>query len=115
MSPTPTQPASARTALAPGILAAIVLIAGLALIGNSWFLGVRYVVCILALILCVFAGQGRQYWWFVALIPVAVVWNPVWPITGIADIPWRLLQLAGALVCIAAGIRIRVPSAAAGK
>lgn len=110
MSRTPAEPEYTRTALVPGLLAAIVLLAGLALIGNDWFIGVRFVVSILALIMCVFAGQGKQYWWYLGLIPVAVVWNPVWPITGIDDIPWRLMQLGGALICLAAGFLITVPT-----
>ena len=77
---TPQQPAFNRAALVPGLLGAIVLLAGLALIGGDWYLYVRYAVSILALILCVFAWQARMWWWFAGLIPLAVVWNPVWPL-----------------------------------
>ena len=72
----PQPPAFNRAALVPGLLGAIVLLAGLALVGGEWYLYVRYAVSILALILCVFAGQAKQWWWFAGLIPIAVVWNP---------------------------------------
>lgn len=109
MSRTPPQPQFARLALLPGLLGAIVLVAALALIGNDWYTWVRYAVAILALIMCVFAGQARQFWWFIALVPIAVIWNPVWPI-AMPDLVLRLLHLAGAAAFVAAGIGIRVPT-----
>ncbi len=102
------RPEFSRSALVPGLLGAIVLIAGFALIGTDWYLYVRYVVCILALILCVFAGQAKQWWWLAGLLPIAVVWNPVWPIT-LDDLVLRGLELAASVIFIAAGIVIKVP------
>jgi hypothetical protein len=103
------QPAFNRTALAPGILGAIVLIAGVALVGSDWYLYVRYAVSILALILCVFAGQAKQWWWFAGLIPIAVVWNPIWPLT-IDDLVLRGLHIAGAVVFVAVAVTVKVPT-----
>jgi uncharacterized membrane protein YoaK (UPF0700 family) len=97
-------------ALAPAILAAIVLLAGLALIGNDAFLVIRFVVSILALIVCVFAWQARQWWWFALLIPIAVVWNPVYPITGITGDLWLAFQYIAAIVFIVIGVLVRVPN-----
>lgn len=101
------QPAVSRVALAPGLLGAIVLIGGLALIGTEWYLYVQYAVSILALILCVFAGQAKMWWWFAALIPIAVIWNPVWPI-GFPDLALRLAHLAGAAVFVAVAVTVKV-------
>jgi hypothetical protein len=109
MSRYPAQPQFSRSALAPGLLGGIVVLAGLALIGNSWFSAVLYVTSILALILCVFAWQAKQWWWLIGLVPIAVLWNPVWPIT-FADLLWRFLQIAGAIVFVAAGIAIKIPT-----
>jgi hypothetical protein len=108
MSRPNSEPVRARLALLPGLIGAIVLIAALALIGGDWYIWVRFVVAILALIMCVFAYQGKSYWWFIGLVPVAVVFNPVWPLP-IGDLWLRLLHLAGAIVFIAAGISIKVP------
>jgi len=96
-------------ALAPGLLGAIVLIAGLALVGNQWYIGVQYAAAILALIICVFAAQSKQFWWYIGLIPIAVIWNPVWPIT-IDDLALRLLHVLGAAFFIAVAVAIKVPS-----
>ncbi|WP_243063720.1 DUF6804 family protein [Humibacter sp. RRB41] len=110
-----SEPAFARLALFPGLLGAIVLVAALALIGNAdWYIWVRYIVAILALIMCVFAWQGKAYWWLIGLIPIAVVFNPVWPLT-IGDIWLSLAHLAGAVIFIAAGIAIKVPTDDADK
>jgi hypothetical protein len=108
MSRYPTQPEFSRSALAPGLLGGIVVLAGLALIGNWWLTVILYAVTILALILCVFAWQAHQWWWLIGLIPIAVLWNPVWPI-HFPDLVWRLMQLAAAIVFVAAGIAIRIP------
>ena len=66
-----------RTALAPGILAAIVLLAGVALVDTDGYVFVRFAVSILALIVAVFAWQARQWWWIPLLAAIAVVFNPV--------------------------------------
>lgn len=109
MSRPAAQPAVNRAALAPGILGAIVLVGGLALIGGQWYLYVQYAVSILALILCVFAGQAKMWWWLAALIPIAVIWNPVWPI-AFPDLALRLLHLAGAVAFIAVAVTVKVPA-----
>lgn len=111
MSRPAAQPTFARMALAPGLLGTIVLLAGLALVGNEWYIGVRYATAILALIICVFAAQSKQFWWYLGLVPVAVIWNPVWPI-DMGDLPLRLLHIVGAAFFIAVGLAIKVPSAA---
>ena len=99
---------SRRTALAPGILAAIALLIGVALITSDGFTVIRYVVSILALIVAWFAWQARQWWWIVGLVPIAVLWNPVFPIDlGQPDL-WLGLQYVAVLVFLAAGILIKV-------
>jgi hypothetical protein len=103
-------PAFRRTALAPGILAAIVLLAGLALLESSGFIWIRYAVSILALIVVVFAWQSRQWWWIIGLVPVAIVWNPVWPITPAPLQLWLGLQYVAAILFIACGVLIKVPN-----
>ncbi len=102
-------PSFTRPALAPGLLGAIVLFAGLALLDNdSAYFWIRTVVAILALIVCVFAWQARQWWWLIGLVPVAVVWNPVWPLT-VHGQGWAAAQFAAALLFIAAGVLVKVP------
>ncbi|NEM90397.1 DUF6804 family protein [Galbitalea soli] len=99
-----------RTALAPGILGAIVLLAGLALLNTSAFVWIEFPAAILALIVCVYAWQARQWWWLLPLGAIAVLWNPVLPITLHADKLWLILQYLGAIVFIVAGILIKVPN-----
>ena len=102
-----------RTALAPGILAAITLLIGVAIITTDGFTIVRYVVAILALIVSWFAWQAKQWWWIIGLVPIAVLWNPVFPIDlGIPDL-WLGLQYVAALIFLAAGILVRTSVAKA--
>jgi len=97
-----------RTALAPGILGAIVLVAGLALLDNaSGYLFIRFGVSILALIVCVFAYQAGRWWWIVALAAIAIVWNPVVPFE-LHGQWWVAAQFVAALAFVAAGILIKV-------
>jgi hypothetical protein len=110
MTSYPTPPFR-RTALAPGILGAIALLAGLALISNeSGFFWIRFPVSILALIVSVYAWQAKQWWWLIGLLPIAVLWNPVWVIPFSGQL-WVALQYVAAIVFIAAGILIKIRNA----
>lgn len=96
-----------RTALVPSLLVVVALLIGVAIIDTGGFTVIRYIVSIFALIVAVFAWQARQWWWLIGLIPVAVLWNPVFPIElGLPDL-WLGLQYAAAIVFIAAGILIK--------
>lgn len=96
-----------RNALAPGLLAAIVLLAGLLLIENEWFTAVRYVVAILALIVAWFAVQARQWWWLIAFLPIAVLWNPIYPFAFSGTL-WLAGQVVAAVIFVMAGVLIKV-------
>lgn len=96
-----------RPALAPGIIATIVLVAGSTLVGSAEFIWISYPASILAVIVCVFAVQARQLWWIVALAPIAVLWNPVLPLP-FDGIIWQVAQFVAALVFLLVGIRMKV-------
>ena len=97
-----------RTALAPGILGAIVLIAGLALLDNSGgFLFIKFGVAILALIMCVFSWQAGQWWWIIGLAAIAVAWNPIWPFAFRGQV-WVAAQFIAALLFVAVGLRVKI-------
>ncbi|MET0714241.1 MAG: DUF6804 family protein [Mycetocola sp.] len=104
----PALPDFTRPALAPGILAAIVLFVGVALIDSSWFIVVRFVVAILAVIIAWFAIQAHKWWWLVVLVPIVVLWNPVFPL-GLTGTGWMSAQLIAPIFLVAAGIMITVP------
>lgn len=98
-------PQHRRTALAPAILAAIVLLAGLALVGSDGFTFIRFGVSILALVVAVFAFQARHWWWLPFLAAIAIVWNPVIPVelddqlaTGLQYVAAIVFLVAGALI-----------------
>jgi hypothetical protein len=101
-------PAFTRPALAPGILGAIALLAFIAVVGDpGWFTIARYVVSILALIMCVFAWQAKQWWWIPLLAAVAVLWNPVLPI-DLPVVAWQIAHILGAALFVASGLFIKV-------
>lgn len=79
------------------------------LIGGGGFIFILYGISILALIICVFAGQAGLWWWLAAFAPIAVLWNPVvaFPFSGLI---WQLAQFAAAFVFIAGGLLIKVPN-----
>ncbi|MBG6239767.1 ABC-type multidrug transport system fused ATPase/permease subunit [Mycetocola sp. CAN_C7] len=103
------KPGFTRPALAPGILAAIVLFVGVALIDNTWFIVVHYVVAILAVIVAWFAIQARMWWWLFVLVPIVVLWNPIFPL-GLSGVGWMSAQLLAPIIFVAAGVMIRVPT-----
>jgi hypothetical protein len=108
MSTRQTTPAFSRPALAPGLLGAVVLMAFVTVIDSDWFTLARYLISILALIMCVFAIQARQWWWLIGLVPIAVVWNPVLPI-ALDTFLFQALHIAAAAVFVVSGILIKVP------
>jgi hypothetical protein len=103
-------PSFARLALAPGLLAAIVLLAGVALVESDWFTIFRYAISILAAIIGVFAFQAKQWWWLPAFAAIVVVWNPIAPLQ-LDLLAWQILHLVAAVVFVAAGLLIKVPQA----
>lgn len=105
---TPREPTFTRAALAPGLLGAIALLAGIALLESEGFIVIRYAASILALILCVFVIQAKAWWWLLGLVPVAVLWNPV-AVLPLEGTVWAFAQMAGAVVFIVVGVRTKVP------
>lgn len=105
---TPAEPTFLRSALAPGLLGAIALLAGLALLEGDGFLVIRFVVSILALILSVFVIQAKAWWWLLGLIPIVVLWNPV-VVIELHGQGWVSAQFVAALLFTAVGILTRVP------
>ena len=107
MSASYPTPEFRRTALAPGILGAIVAIVGTLLVGSEGFIVIQYVVAILALIVAWFAFQAKVWWVVVLLIAVAVVFNPVFPLPLGTDVLLPAGYVA-ALVFIAAGVLVKI-------
>jgi len=105
---TPVAPTFTRSALAPGLLGAIVLLAGLALLDSESFNIIRYAVSILALIICVFVIQARSWYWLIGLVPIAVLWNPI-VILDLSGQGWVSAQFIAAIVFIIVGLRTKVP------
>ncbi|WP_175470221.1 DUF6804 family protein [Curtobacterium sp. MCBA15_001] len=106
-------PAFTRPALAPGLLAAVVLLACVALLDDPAFVAVRWGVTVLALIVLVFALRGRTWWALIVTAAIAVCWNPLVtvPIPGQV---WAALQIIAAAVFVVIGIAVKVPRSAEG-
>ena len=102
------RPAFRRTALAPGLVASVALLIGVALIETEPYIVIRFIVAILALIVLVFAVQARHWWWLPLLLAIAVVWNPVFPL-GISGPLWLGAHYVAILVFVLAGVFIKVP------
>jgi hypothetical protein len=100
-----------RPALAPSLLAAVVLLACVAFLDSSAFVFARWGVTVLALIVLVFAIRGRVWWAALLAAAVAVCWNPVvvLPIPGQL---WAASQLVAAGLFIVVGIAVKVPRTA---
>jgi hypothetical protein len=97
-----------RNAFAPGILAAIVCLAGIALLTHEYYLGVRFVVTILAVIIGWFAIQAKAWWWVPVMLAIAIVWNPVVPFAFTGEW-WVAAHVIAAGLFIAAGATIKTP------
>lgn len=94
-------------ALAPGLLGAIVVLAGLALLDVPTFIVIRYAAAILAAIVGWFAIQGRAWWALPLLAAVIVIWNPVLPF-DFHGRWWVAGQFGAVIVFILCALLIRV-------
>jgi hypothetical protein len=94
-------------ALAPGLLGAIVVLAGLALLDVSTFIVIKYATAILAAIVGWFAIQGRAWWALPLLVAVLAIWNPVLPFDFHGQW-WVAGQFGAVIVFIVCGLLIRV-------
>ena len=97
-----------RDVLAPGLLGAVALLVGVALLGTGTFVVIRFAASILALISIVFALQARHWWWVPPLAVIAVLWNPVVPF-AFEGWAWALAQVLGAAVFVVAGLTVKRP------
>ncbi|RIX31143.1 DUF6804 family protein [Amnibacterium setariae] len=91
-----------RRALAPAALGAMVLLGGLLLVGQEWYLYIRFAVSVLAVITTVFVWQAKQWAWLPVPLVVAVLWNPVLPF-AFSGQPFRLGHVAGAAALLITG------------
>ena len=103
----PAAPTYQRNALAPSLIAALMLVLAPLLLGGEWRMLVLFVVAILAVITAWFAFQARQWWW-VIVFAIAVLWNPVYPFAFEGPL-WTAAQPVAAVTFIAAGALIKVP------
>ncbi|GAA3212763.1 DUF6804 family protein [Microbacterium terregens] len=106
--PTPAAPEFQRNAFAPGILAAIACLAGIALVGHPYYLAVLFIIAILAVIVGWFAIQARQWWWAPVMLAIAILWNPFYPF-GFSGMWWSVAHIVAAAAFLAAGATIRIP------
>lgn len=97
-----------RNALAPGLLAAIVLFLAPVVFQTEWAPVVLYVAAIAALIVAWFSVQARQWWWTVVFIAIAVLWNPVFPFAFVGPV-WTVAQFVAAVAFLVAGALVKVP------
>lgn len=108
--PTEKQAVYQRNALAPSLLAGLILLIGIAAIGGGAFLLFQFLITILALIVGWFAIQAKQWWWAPAFLAVAVLWNPVFPIT-LPEQWWVGVHYVALLLFVLAGLLIKTPRA----
>lgn len=109
MSRRTDQPAEIRPGFLPGILGAVVAFVGTGLIGSEAYLIILFAISILALILAVFAGQGRKWLWLLPLVALAVVWNPVVPFRFSGPL-WVIAHIAAAAVFLLVAFFLRTPA-----
>lgn len=107
--PDSSAPKFTRPALSPGILGAIAIFVGFLLLESDSYLYVRFAVCILAVIIAVFAVKASLWWWLVGLVPIIIIWNPAWVIE-LTGQTWVASQYVAALIMLISGVLIKVPN-----
>ena len=103
------EPTYRRLALAPALIAAIALGVGYPLVETDAYLYVRLVVAIMAVIVAVFAIQAHKWLWAIPMGIIAIVWNPMFPLT-LEPVLWLTLQTIALVVLVTAGAVIKTPA-----
>lgn len=107
------EPQFSRSAVAPALLAAIVLFATFAIIDTSAYLYVRFAVTILTAIVAYYAVRAAKFWWLVGLVPIILFFNPVYPITTwpfeFAPMLVLWITLVAPIFLMACGVFLKVP------
>ncbi len=107
MAATQPQSETYRPAFIPSLIAAAALLSGIPLLQADWYLLIRFIVAIMALIVAWYALQGAQWWWTIVFFGVAIAWNPVFPVP--TDGPWWIVAHLGVAALFAvAGAVVRV-------
>lgn len=101
-------PTFQRNAFAPGILAAIALVAAQLWLAGAWDDVLRYVIAILALVVAWFAVQAKAWWWVPVFAAVAIAWNPVMPF-DLSGPVFFWAHLVAAVAFVVAGFTIKTP------
>ncbi|MET3934906.1 DUF6804 family protein [Arthrobacter sp. OAP107] len=94
-----------RPALVPGLIGAIMLVMAIFDLSIGYYSWLRVIVTAVSIYLCVLTVKNNASIWLVALIPVAVVWNPFGQIT-MSRSAWIPYDLGGAAVLALAAFAI---------
>ena len=96
------EPTYRRLALAPALIAAIALGVGYPLVETDAYL-------YMAVIVAVFAIQAHKWIWAIPMGIIAIVWNPMFPLT-LEPVLWLTLQTIALVVLVTAGAVIKTPA-----
>lgn len=106
MAKAQSPPAFQRNALAPGLIAAVILFLAPLVLDAWWFTVVLFLVSILAIIVAWFAIQAQQWLWVPLFGVIAIVWNPVLPLSLSGPL-WIAAHPVAAVVFLSAGAFIK--------
>ncbi|MCG2621414.1 hypothetical protein LVY72_05725 [Arthrobacter sp. I2-34] len=95
-----------RPALPAAGIAVLLLVVAIAPMPLGYYTFLRWGVMIAAIAMCVIASRAGQAAWLYALIPVAILFNPIAPVYLTRPI-WFVLDIMAAGVLAIAGSQIR--------
>lgn len=94
-----------RPALAPAVVAAILLLIALAPLPLGYYTFMRWAVTVAAIAMCALAHKGNQGGWLFLLIPIAILFNPISPVY-MTRAYWAPFDVIAAAALLLAGARI---------
>lgn len=87
-------------------IAVVLLVIAMAPLPLGYYTFLRWGVTIAAVAMCVMASRAGQAAWLYALIPIAILFNPIAPVYLTRQI-WAVLDIMAAFVLGFAGSQIR--------
>ena len=100
------EPSRGRPVLIPALIAGVLLLAAVAPLEYGFYTVLRIAVTVVAVWIALASVRSRQVGWVVVAIIMAILFNPLIPVSLSKEV-WVPIDVAGAVLVVLAGVFVR--------
>lgn len=101
-------------ALLPAAIGASLLLIAIAPLPYGFYVFLRVAITVISIVVAVISVRSQKSGWIFGAAPIAILWNPIFPVY-LSRQAWAPLDILAALVLLICGLGIRLPLGAASK